>query len=98
MTVPLTCASCKQMIVDEDMVHQVMDLVYHQKCFNCSTCAKPLKTGEKFYGGTNGEIVCARHNEEACEAAKDEPAVVEGVSPLSSGTTSSSACSASGSK
>lgn len=59
---PLTCTACKQKIADDDLVHQVLDAVYHKRCFNCSLCARPLQTGEKFFGGPNRRLLCASHS------------------------------------
>ena len=104
----LTCASCRQGIRDEDMVHQVLDQVFHQRCFNCSLCARPLQTGEKFYGGLDGKVVCGRHDQllDRANFRKDVSSVAatsssgsrstsDQVSPMSATTTASSASASS---
>eukprot|EP00117_Sycon_ciliatum_P032268 scpid24197/ scgid2700/ LIM/homeobox protein Lhx1; Homeobox protein Lim-1 len=104
----LTCASCRQGIRDEDMVHQVLDQVFHQRCFNCSLCARSLQTGEKFYGGLDGKVVCGRHDQllDRANFRKDVSSVAatsssgsrstsDQVSPMSATTTASSASASS---
>lgn len=42
------CARCHQGIAANELVMKARELVYHISCFTCSSCHKPLSTGDQF--------------------------------------------------
>jgi len=53
------CSGCKLMLSDQEFVRRVHGNVYHQTCFQCACCERPLQTGEKFYLRDDDKLVCA---------------------------------------
>ncbi|XP_037952792.1 actin-binding LIM protein 3 isoform X3 [Teleopsis dalmanni] len=49
------CAACQQYVEGE--VVSTMGKTYHQKCFTCSKCSKPFKSGSKVTN-TGKEVLC----------------------------------------
>lgn len=51
------CTRCGEQIAAFDAVYRVNQKVYHVTCFTCTTCKRPLKTGDKYYSIGDG-IYC----------------------------------------
>ncbi|XP_076090099.1 LIM/homeobox protein Lhx4-like [Mytilus galloprovincialis] len=55
---PFRCSSCKVVLSDNEYVQRVQKNVYHQTCFKCVVCYRPLQTGEQFYLSDDNKLVC----------------------------------------
>lgn len=55
---PFRCSSCKVVLSDNEYVLRVQKNVYHQTCFKCVVCYRPLQTGEQFYLSDDNKLVC----------------------------------------
>ncbi|KNE56268.1 hypothetical protein AMAG_02097 [Allomyces macrogynus ATCC 38327] len=69
------CAGCGETIMAFEPYFAFDAMIYHQKCFNCSRCHRPLAMDNVL--AFNGDIFCTKHN----PAAGPPPA------PLSSAST-----------
>lgn len=52
------CAGCCLGISPNDMVRRAKHLVFHVKCFNCSTCNRQILTGDELYYVGDSKFVC----------------------------------------
>ena len=53
------CSGCNLMLSNQEFVRRVHGNVYHQTCFQCACCERPLQTGEKIYLRDDDKLVCA---------------------------------------
>lgn len=56
------CARCHQGIAANELVMKARELVYHISCFTCSSCHKPLSTGDQF--GMKENLIYCRNDYE----------------------------------
>ncbi|XP_020619425.1 LIM/homeobox protein Lhx1-like [Orbicella faveolata] len=52
------CAGCCLGISPNDMVRRAKHLVFHVKCFNCSSCNRQILTGDELYYVGESKFVC----------------------------------------
>lgn len=57
------CTRCGEQIAAFDAVYRVHQKVYHVTCFTCTTCKRPLKTGDKYY--SRGDGIYCEHDGQA---------------------------------
>ncbi|XP_077390023.1 LIM homeobox transcription factor 1-alpha isoform X2 [Festucalex cinctus] len=62
------CEGCAEVISPTELVLRAGPAVFHLRCFTCSVCSAPLRTGDRCVV-REGRLVCAREDYHQCVAS-----------------------------